>query len=41
MLQTFVLVVRTDKESIKIIINPNNKLMDAVYKMAPSKVFAD
>lgn len=39
--QTFALVVRTDKETIKIIINPNNKFMDAVYKMAPRKVFAD
>ena len=39
--QTFAMVVRTDKESIKIIFNPNNKLMDAIYKMAPSKVFAN
>ena len=39
--QTFAMVVRTDKEAIKIIFNPNNKLMDAIYKMAPSKVFAD
>lgn len=39
--QTFAMVVRTDKESIKIIFNPNNKLMDAIYKMAPGKVFAD
>lgn len=39
--QTFAMAVRTDKESIKIIFNPNNKLMDAIYKMAPGKVFAD
>lgn len=39
--QTFALVVRTDKELIRIIFNPNNKLMDAIYKLAPGKVFAD
>lgn len=40
-LQTFVFVIRMEKETIKIIINPSNKLMDAVYKMAPGRVFAD
>lgn len=37
----FVLVVRTDKETVKINFNPNNKLMDAIYNMARGKVFAD
>lgn len=36
----FVMVVRTDKETVAIQFNPNNKMMDAIYSMARGKVFA-
>lgn len=39
--QTFAMVVRTENQAVKIIFNPSNKLMDAIYKLAPRKVFAD